>query len=72
MHNPCIGFTLQYLLYVHDCAFTYRSWVEPSYVRLISLTEVPCLPYDGFRTLEWLCLVLYANGRRRVVNSRSR
>ncbi len=25
---------------------------------LFSLTKVPCLPHDGFRTLEWLCLVL--------------
>jgi hypothetical protein len=30
MHNPCIGFTLQYLLYVHGCAFTCKSWVETS------------------------------------------
>jgi hypothetical protein len=30
MHNPWIGFTLQYLLYVHGCAFTCRSWVETS------------------------------------------
>jgi hypothetical protein len=31
--------------------------VEPSCIRLISLAEVPCLPHDGFRMLEWLCLV---------------
>jgi hypothetical protein len=30
IHNPCIGFTLQYLLYVHGCAFTCRSWMETS------------------------------------------
>jgi hypothetical protein len=28
------------------------SWVESSCIMLISLTEVPCLPHDGFRTLE--------------------
>jgi hypothetical protein len=27
--------------------------VEPSCIRLISLIEAPCLPHDGFRTLEW-------------------
>jgi hypothetical protein len=32
MHNPSIGFTLQYLLYVHGCAFTCRSWVETSFI----------------------------------------
>jgi hypothetical protein len=30
MHNPCIGFTLKYLLHVHACAFTYMSLVETS------------------------------------------
>jgi hypothetical protein len=33
MHNPSIG-----SLYVHDCAFTFRSWVEPSCIKFISLT----------------------------------
>jgi hypothetical protein len=47
MHNPSIGSTLQYLLYVHDLAFTYKCWVEPSYIRFTFLTEISCLPYDG-------------------------
>jgi hypothetical protein len=51
MHDPCIGFTL-YLLYVHDCAFTYRSWVEPSCIRFTIPTEIPCLPYNGLERLN--------------------
>jgi hypothetical protein len=31
MHNPSIGFTLIFTLY-HDCAFTFRSWMETSYI----------------------------------------
>jgi hypothetical protein len=47
MHNPSIGYTLYYLLYVHDATFMYRSWLEPSCIRFTSLIEIPCLPYDG-------------------------
>jgi hypothetical protein len=47
IHNPFIGSTLYDLLYVHDCVFTYMSWVEPRCIRFTFLIEIPCLPYDG-------------------------
>jgi hypothetical protein len=43
MHNPSIGFSLQYLLYVRDCAFTCRSLMETSCIT-DPLTRIPCLP----------------------------
>jgi hypothetical protein len=42
MYNPSIGVTLYYLLYVYDCAFTYRSLMETTCIMNL-LTIIPCL-----------------------------
>jgi hypothetical protein len=70
MHNPYIGFTLEYLHYVYDCAFTCRSLMETSYIT-DPLTRYLVYPHDGCRTIEWLCLVKCVTDRSRVVDSQS-
>jgi hypothetical protein len=51
MHIPSIGFTLYYLLYVYDCAFTYMSLMETSCI-MNPLQEYLVYPHDRFRTIE--------------------
>jgi hypothetical protein len=40
-------------------------------VALWKSLQVTLLPYDGYRTIEWLCLIMWAIGRSQVVDSRS-
>jgi hypothetical protein len=71
MHNLSIGSVYNiYFMYiiVYLCAGV--GW-NLAALGLFSLHEYLVYLHDGFRTLEWLCLVLYAIGRRRVVDNRS-
>jgi hypothetical protein len=49
MHNPSIGFTLIFTL-CRDCAFTCRSWMETSCIRVFPYKNTlftPTMDYNG-------------------------
>jgi hypothetical protein len=44
--NPSIGFTLIFAL-CYEWAFTCRSWMETSYIRIFPIQEYLVYPCDG-------------------------
>jgi hypothetical protein len=72
MHNPSIGSLYNiYFMYMVVHLHEGVGWNLAALV-LFPLCEYLVYPHDAFRTLEWLCLVLWAIGRRRVVDNCSR